>query len=161
MKRKFIAVIGNGSAGKSTIIQSLTGCPTRSYCGRVTDRLTGKEIEVIASSPQEKPIAEEKLRRMLKYAAKRRKSAGMVIAVRPSETTKRLSMEEIFTLAASFRLAPYGFVLSPAHKRNSRPVNLSEVRNRLAPSSVPIQAINGKRFAHINASIIRDTAGLF
>jgi ABC-type phosphate/phosphonate transport system ATPase subunit len=35
LKKKFIAVIGRRKAGKSTVIQSLTGCKNGAFRGRV------------------------------------------------------------------------------------------------------------------------------
>jgi energy-coupling factor transporter ATP-binding protein EcfA2 len=158
--KKFIAVIGNTNSGKSTIIQSLTGCRTRNYRGRVTDLASGKEIEVIASSPQENPMSQAQLKKMMKNVARRPQSVGLIIAIQPTTPRKRLCMEDIFAIALQHRLAPYAFVLALPYKGTSTRIDIHEVERRLATSRVPVQVINGKRFAHLNASIIRDVAGL-
>jgi hypothetical protein len=99
---------------------------------------------------------------MLKSAASRSQSTGLIIAIQPKKkTNKRLKMEEIFSLASRHQLSPYAFVLSPGYKDGSHAIDLTDIRTRLASSPVHLQAINAKRFSHINASIIRDTAGLF
>lgn len=161
MKRKLVAVIGGGNAGKSTIIQSLTGCPTRTFCGRVRDSASAKEIEVLAASPQERNISTADLRRMLKDAAERPNSTGMVIAMRPSRSRKRQSMENVFLLASEYGLSASAFLIAPGYKNAPSQTDVNETLGRLAASNVPVQRLNGERFAHINASIIRDTAGLF
>ena len=158
--RKFVAVVGHANAGKSTIIQSLTGCRTRTFRGRVTDYASGTEIEVVAASPQERDISESALKQMLRNAASRKHSAGVVIAIQPTRPKKRLSLEHLLDLAAQFSLAPYLFLLSPGYSQ-ARSLDRSALEQRLTGYDVPVNVLNGKRFAHFNASIIRNTAGLF
>ncbi len=159
--KKFVAVVGNQNSGKSTIIQSLTGCPTRTYRGRVTDMASGKEIEVIAASPQERPIALTQLAKVFRAAAKRHQSAGVVMAIQPTKATRRPRMEVIVALASRYGLSPYAFLLAPGYGRRSPKVNIADVKGRLAASGASLQILDGTRFAHLNASVIRDTVGLF
>jgi GTP-binding protein EngB required for normal cell division len=54
--KTFILLIGASNSGKSTVIQSLTGCKSRTAdSGYVVDYSTGRKIYVIVSSPQESP----------------------------------------------------------------------------------------------------------
>jgi len=97
--KPFIAVVGGRNAGKSTVISSLTGCPSRTYRGFVVDLAANESIYVIASSPQEKPLAAAELTRVLNRVTADPQCHGIVIAIQPSQPYRRLSMEVIFRAA--------------------------------------------------------------
>src|SRR5215469_8372198 len=146
MRRKLVAVIGGDNAGKSTVIQSLTGCRSRTFSGHVIDSLSGKEIHVLAASPQERRISDADLKRILKNAAHRPNSAGMVIAMRPSLSRRRQTMEQIFSIASRCGLASTAFVLAPGYKNSPSQRKVDNTLERLAAANVPVQLLNGKRF---------------
>ena len=82
--KKLVVVIGYKNSGKSTIIQSLTGCPTKSFCDFVIDEDTKNSVFVIASSPQEDPMTEEKLHQILDSVIAKGRCSGVVIAIQPT-----------------------------------------------------------------------------
>jgi energy-coupling factor transporter ATP-binding protein EcfA2 len=161
VKKKFVAVIGSPSAGKSTIIQSLTGAPHKTYSGFIKDRNSGFEIDVIAASPQEKPMSIAQVRARLRSTKKKANVAGLVMAIQPKNSRTRARMEDIFDAAKQEGYLIFGFAISPSYRPSQQAHSLSEVRRRLRAVGLAPYLLNGKRFAHINAAIIRDTVGLF
>jgi len=159
--KRFVAVIGDPNSGKSTIIQSLTGCKNKTFRGCVKDHASGTEIEVVASSPQEKTISKRRLTRMFRRAAQRPQSAGLIMAIQPNQPHTRICMEDLFALARQFNLSPYAFVLSPGYQTQPSKGQTKKVEDRLVGYTTRINIVNGKRFSHLNAAIIRDTVGFF
>src|SRR5271167_4108150 len=54
--KKVVLVVGRPNSGKSTVIQSLTGCNSSRFQGEIEDKKSKKKIYVIAASPEEKLI---------------------------------------------------------------------------------------------------------
>ena len=157
-----VAVIGPRHSGKSTIIQALTGCKNGVFHGSVEDRTTGKWIEVIASSPQEKHMPDLKAR--MSAAANDPHCLGLVVALQPTHPRKRVSMEDVFEMARGHRAKCYAFAISQPHDENKADgVEISDVEKRLMNLGIeiPIQPLDARRFAHVNAAVIREIVGWF
>jgi energy-coupling factor transporter ATP-binding protein EcfA2 len=157
-KKKFVAVIGDQNSGKSTVIQALTGCRNAAFRGRMEEKTSGKWIEVIASSPQEKDIRD--LAERIKAATSDSQCLGVVIALQPNHPRnreKRPWIEDVFDLAKKSRMARYAFVISePYDRKKSDAIEVAEIDKRLRNYGIqePIQELDGRRFAHVNASKI-------
>jgi Fe-S cluster assembly ATPase SufC len=116
--KPFVAVIGDRKSGKSTIIRSLTGCPTGSFVGEVAEKVHGKKIYVIAHSLQEKEELPkgESLSAILKKVIKDNNILGIVIAIQPNNPTKKISMENIFRSAQKIGgFSFHTFVINPSY----------------------------------------------
>lgn len=155
MRKQFVAIIGHRNSGKSTIIQSLTGCPRRGGRDTVVDTASGRTIEVLVSSPQEDAISLAELRRLLAAAKRSELCNGIVCALQPSMPTKRLSLDKVLeeAAAAGFRLSV--FVLSRG--RNGSALGIASVLPRL-PKGVHPRPLDARRFAHVNAAIVNKYA---
>lgn len=151
--QKFVAVIGNRNSGKSTVIRSLTGCPNSTFRGEVEDITTGESIHVICSSPQERPLTLQELRRILKACTAKRKCRGLVMAIQPTSPTKRLSMEVIFQeVAASGSFQSFAFVLAPGRTGGSP--DTAAIAARLKPLKLKPFTLDGGHFAMVNAQLV-------
>lgn len=148
----FVAVIGSRNSGKSTIIRSLTGCPSGQYRGSVQDGSTGRAIEVIGSSPQEKALSLAQLRAILKRAAQNSACNGVVCALQPTFPRERLSIEDVLAEALAQGFAVHTFILDPEHLGTTG--NMNTVKPRLPKGISPPTALDARRFAYLNASII-------
>ena len=146
--KPFVA-IGSERSGKSTLIRSLTGCKTRSFCGVVT--VSNQKIYVIASSPQEQELSSDDLSYILKKAADDASILGIVMAIQPKIT--RLSMENIFRKVQDTRdFSTFAVILHPSYSADSPPIDSKEIRRRLELVLVgSIKKIDGRHFAHLNA----------
>lgn len=162
LKKKFIAVIGNRNSGKSTIIRSVTGVNASTSPERVTDLSTKKWILVVSHSPQEQPISPDQLRKEMKVAATNALSLGMVIALQPNNPTSRLSIEDVFEMAQGCAFECHVFVIEKPYK-GSDGTDPEIIRERLVQFDIktPIQSLDARRFAHMNAAVIRDIVGWF
>jgi energy-coupling factor transporter ATP-binding protein EcfA2 len=147
----FVAVIGSRDSGKSTIIKSLTGCLNNSFRGTVSDLASKTSVEVIASSPQERAMSLAELRAHLKTAAKP-SFTGIVCALQPSQTTKRLSMKNVLTEAQIRGFTIYAFVLDPPRQGSVHPA--ANVTSRLAALGLKYTTLDARQFAHLNAVVI-------
>lgn len=149
--RIFVAIIGGRNAGKSTIIKSLTGCPSGQYRGSVQDHATKKSIEIIGSSPQEQAMSRATLRTILKQAAGNALCNGIVCALQPKKTRTRLSMEDVLQEALSQGFKVYAYVLDPDRAGSQ---NSATVLTRLKTVPVKVRTLDARRFAQINAATI-------
>ena len=147
----FIAIIGNRNSGKSTIIKSLTGCPTGQFRGSITDRATSRIVEIIGSSPQEKALSLTELQKILRRGLKPNCN-GVICALQPTNPSKRLSLEDVMQTALAFGYQVRPFVLDPEH--GGATGNLSKICNRFPTGVLPAVQLDARRFAHLNASII-------
>lgn len=151
--RRFVAVIGTRNAGKSTVIKSLTGCPTNGFRDFVEDQLTGHSIYVSCGSPQENPrglASLSDLRTVFRKVLSRDGCRGVVMAIQPSKPyARKLWMEEILTEAnrSGFKVSAY--VLDPGH--GGLPGTAAQIAHRISPLGIVPIRIDGRRFAHINA----------
>jgi hypothetical protein len=150
--RPFVAIIGGRNSGKSTIIKSLTGCPSGRFRGAVRDKVTGATIEVIASSPQEQALSLGALRAILRRAAADRRCNGVVCALQPSRPRIRLSLEDVLLEALAHRFAIHAFVLDPEHTGHSG--RMATMQKRLPPAGRPPRRLDARRFAHQSAVAI-------
>ena len=176
-EKKFIAVIGNRNAGKSTIIVSLTGCPNRSYRGMVRGILNNEEksIYVIASSPQEQRLdkdgdgleSERKAFQSILTQIRQNSSCiGLVMAIQPiKKPTKRLSLEAIVKEVQKTKtFEPYLFVLQPDRNNSLESQQIeTEINRRLRDTGIVLdaQGLDGRRFAFLNARYINQLSQLF
>lgn len=162
LKKKFVAVIGYGKSGKSTIISSLTGCRKSTFQDFITDKVTGSSIFVCSGSPQEDPkIKLSIIAKWLRKCNEESGCRGMVIAIQPTNTYIRASMEEIFKEAKSQGFDIYAFVVEPGY--NDTKICYAEVVDRLTSigvSSSNIFKINGKQFALRTSNAINSKAPL-
>ena len=170
MEKKFIAVIGNRNAGKSTIIVGLTGCRNQSFRGMLEDRLTREMIYVIACSPQEKALEEEgradldAFRIILNQVIQEENCRGLVMAIQPNWPRERPSLEAIVQEVQNTNaFEPYLFVLQP--DRNNSPESQqieTEINRRLRDTGIVLnaQGLDGRRFAFLNAQYINQVSQL-
>lgn len=156
--KPFVGIIGHSSSGKSTIIQSLTGCPKRTGIQFVEDEKTGREILVIASSPQEDKVSNENFLNELKAAARRKATTGAVVAMRPSNGTKRLKMESMVEEAEKLGFGLRLYVLDPPRSSAKRTADLAEIKRRLPGHELTL--LDARRFAHLNSAQIAKAASL-
>ncbi|MGA9820167.1 MAG: hypothetical protein WBQ36_01080 [Desulfobaccales bacterium] len=112
-KKKFVAVIGYGKSGKSTIISSLTGCRKSTFRGFIKDKVNNNCVFVYSGSPQELPIALSDIIKMLQKWNAIVGCSGMVMAIQPTKPRKRARMEEIFKEAISQGFDIYAFAVEP------------------------------------------------
>ena len=161
---KFIAVIGQRNAGKSTIIRALTACKTVGFRGPIEDLKTKKWIEVIASSPQERDMPN--LAARMRSAANDPNCLGIVAALQPSYPRTHILMEDVFKIAQKHHAKCYAFAISQPYDENRADgVEIADLEARLATSRIrlnrPMQSLDARRFAYLNAAIIQKTVGLF
>ena len=151
--KQFIAVIGNRNSGKSTVIKSLTGCQNSTFRGLVEDILTSHSIYVVCSSPQERTMTLQKLRKILKACSSASNCRGLVMAIQPTSPTKRLSMETIFQeVASGSAFRSHAFLLAPG--RDGSVPNTTSITTRLKPFKLKPAILDGGRFSMLNAQII-------
>lgn len=147
----FVAIVGSRHSGKSTIIKSLTGCPSAKFRGTVSDIATRRTIEVICSSPQELPLTLAELQTILRRGAKK-ECNGVVCALQSTNPSKRLTLEQVLREAISFHYQVHTFVLDPEHGGLSG--YMARVHTRLPSGALPPVALDARRFAHLNATIV-------
>lgn len=153
--QKFLGIIGQRNSGKSTLIKSLTGCPTNSYRGFVVDEHSGRSIYVVCGSPQEDPgkLRDlDELKGILDEVASREGCIGIVMAIQPSQPSIRLSMDEIFQEVQRRKFQIHSYVLDPGRGGNTTPV--AAVNTRLKPFGVVSTSVDGRRFAQLNAEFV-------
>ncbi len=161
-KKRFIAVIGGRSHGKSTIIRALTGVKGKKTPEHVRDLSTNKWMLVISHSPQEEPITPHVLQKEIRRAATSSDSLGIVIALQPTNPTRRISMEDVFKMTEHYGFERYAFVIAkPYNGLHGNDPEAIRIRLESFDVEMPIQPLNARRFAHVNASAIRDIVGLF
>ncbi len=158
MKKKLVAVVGYGNAGKSTIIQSLTGCSGRGYEGYVEDHCSNESVYVFASSPQENPYGkaptreDQKARFQQDLEKLTANCRGVVIAIQPTNPRVKVAMEDIFEIALALGFECWSFWLSPYY--DGRTVNEIDLASR-TPSKVKTSTLDARRFALKNANAIQ------
>jgi energy-coupling factor transporter ATP-binding protein EcfA2 len=158
--RKFVGIIGNSNAGKSTIIKSLTGCKDTAFRGFVTDNSTNRCIYVICSSPQEGAVVMSlvDLQNILVQCVANPNCLGLVMAIQPTRPRTRLSMEDIFSeVTKTGNFSRHAFILAPA--RNGKATNPDKIAARLNlptlnPNFPQPIILDGRRFSMLNAQII-------
>ena len=158
---RFVGVIGNKNAGKSSIIQSLTGCRSALFRDYIYGS-ANQSIYVCCSSPQEIVFEFQNqtdisaisavMNQVIANAA--HGCRGMVMAIQPNFPTSRPSIEDIFQQAsASGFTSIFAFVVEPGYTP-SHNIYLS-VTNRL-PGVANISQISGLDFPLINATAINN-----
>jgi energy-coupling factor transporter ATP-binding protein EcfA2 len=163
--KKFVAVVGYRNSGKSTIIQSLSGCKSHSYKGLITDSSVNLSVYVHAASPQEDPRTNEgAFTRILNRVKADASCQGLLIAVQPTLTRERLRMERMFEIARQAGLETYAFVIEfPFDKKRLAQGgigNFENIKERILKSDpkAKISSIDGRRFAILNSEAIRSIA---
>ena len=177
-KKKFIAVIGNENAGKSTIIVSLTGSPNRSFKGKIDGNLnnSSKYIYVIACSPQEHKLEDNSISKQDEMQAfqsiindviHKENSIGLVMAIRPTplNPTIRLSLEDIIQKVRNTNaFESYLFVLQPDRNNSPESQQIKDAINsrlRYINADIVAQELDAKKFAFLNAQEINQASHLF
>ncbi|MBN1692605.1 MAG: hypothetical protein JW845_03520 [Dehalococcoidales bacterium] len=158
--KPLILLIGGINSGKSTIISSLTGCPSHNFRELVRDRSTGRQIYVISSSPQEDSLSQGELDQILETVHRRRRVIGLVISIQPTYPRTRLSLENIIqTVQVNSHFTIFAFILDPPYSSDGS-IDLTDTINRLASFGVVSRYLDGRRFAYLNASDIRQIVGV-
>ena len=150
--KPFIAVIGSRDSGKSTIIRSVTGAKFGQFRGTIQDQATRRTIKVIGSSPQEKAMTLQELRKILKAAASKTNCSGVVCALQATRPTVRLSMEVVLQEARSHGFQVHAYVLDPEYSGGTG--HASPVASRIHSAGFASQVLDGRRFAQQNAATI-------
>ena len=168
--KRFIAVIGKGRSGKSTIIQSLTGCKSHNFQDFVPDMSTRRRIYVHAASPQEQPQKNRtdlpEFKRQLRVVLRDRSVVGAVYAIQPTNPNKRLSLDEmLLEVVKNGLFETYAFILYPPRNRTkgSDRKSLKDLLNRVESCGVDVRNIHtldGRKFAILNADAIRSISGV-
>lgn len=157
--KPLVLVIGGRDSGKSTIIASLTGCPSHNYRGLVKDKTSGRQIYVVTSSPQEAGLTPAKFRGILRTVS-RQDLIGIVMAIQPTRPYKRLSLEKIIQGAQrKGTLSIHAFVLDPPYMRKGA-IDTTVTRSRLGALGVVPHSLDGRHFAHLNATEIKAITGI-
>jgi predicted kinase len=162
MRKKFIAVIGYRRSGKSTIIRSLTGCESGTFVGEVRDAAAHLSIFVHAPSPQEFGKTDEGVfNEYLQRCKRRQQIQGLVSAIQPTFPSRRLSLEQMFSLASRHGFESYAFILEHPYK-GGKIKNFERIKNRVLKidSDARVLALDGRRFAILNADVIRSLCRL-
>lgn len=171
MEKLFIAVVGNQGSGKSTIIKSLTGCPTGSHRDFVRDLETGESIYVVCSSPQEHPhrlqedtelgLADiEELQALLDRVEQEENCRGVVMAIQPTAPRMRLGMRAIIREAMDRGFDVHVFVIDPGYHNDTGAWQAAQARlNGLHLDHEPTR-LHGRRFAFFNAQRINEATTL-
>lgn len=164
-RKKFIAVVGYPKSGKSTIIQSLSGCKNHSFKGLINDASAGVSIYVHAPSPQENPRTSERVFiKILDEVNKNLSCQGLLFAIQPTFAYKRLRMERMFEIACEKGFEGYAFVLEFPFAGGGKSSNIGKfksIKQRILDSSnskANVFAIDGRRFASLNSALIRSVA---
>ena len=167
-KKKFVAIIGHGRSGKSTIIQSFTGCGGKAI-GEFADfgiyimnnlrRTPPYKMYVIPNSPQEDyRLGLAQLAQVFNRAVGDNECLGIVMAIRPNRPRKRIRMEQVFNLVQEIgRFEISLFVLNPG--RNGNVVTPESITGRLNLGIQPI-SLNALDFAYFNARIIQERTNI-
>jgi hypothetical protein len=83
-----------------------------------------------------------------------------VVAVQPTDTYIRLSLEQIIEGAQRRdRFVIRAFVFDPPYHHGGS-ININDVRRRLAASGIPVHVLDGRRFAFLNALEIKTITGI-
>lgn len=150
--KQFIAIIGEAKSGKSTIIRSLTGCPTKDYRDFIRDGFSNESLYVVCGSPQEQSMSLEDLKALLNVVCQDSSCRGIVMAIQPKLTRSRLSMEKILQeVAVTESFQTRAFFVNPG--RVSGPAD-SSVISRVNDLVVQPYILDGRRFAIINAEAV-------
>jgi hypothetical protein len=98
----------------------------------------------------------------MKAAATNALSLGMVIALQPNNPTSRLSIEDVLEMAQRYAFECHIFVIEKPYM-GSHGTDPEIIRERLVQFDIktPIQPLDARRFAHVNAAVIRDIVGWF
>ncbi|MFQ2014898.1 hypothetical protein ACK336_16880 [Aeromonas veronii] len=159
---KFLGVIGNRNSGKSSIIQSLSGCRTANYRDYMYG-VPGQSIYVCCSSPQEKAFEFNNSQDLAAISAvmtqvvSRASSGcrGMVMAIQPNNPRSRPSMESIFHQAVSAGFTDlYAFVVDPGYASSFAIFPSVNQRLKNTGVSAHISQISGANFPFVNATTI-------
>ncbi len=158
--KPFIAVIGGRNSGKSTIIRNLTGCRSGMFVGEIEEQLRNTKIYVVAYSPQEKNPP-KLLKTIFQTVADDQAIRGIAIAIQPRNTRTRPSMEDTIQLAQQIGGFDFhAFIIDPPYQQLDR-INVVDVQKRLQAIGITsISVVDGRRFSHLTARDIQQTAGL-
>jgi Tfp pilus assembly ATPase PilU len=158
--KPFIAIIGGRNSGKSTVIRSLTGCRSGTFVGEIEEHVHHTKIYVLAHSPQEKnpPIP---LETIFQRVANEQAIRGIVIAIQPSNTRTRPSMEDTMQLAQQIGGFDFHtFIIDPPYQQVGQ-INVDDVQDRLRAIGITsISVVDGRRFSHLTARDTQQIAGL-
>ena len=115
---RFIGIVGNPRAGKSTIIGNICGLPLRNArdLQRVEHVPSRAALYAISSSPQETGETIKKLASAFKKVAADKNAIGFVIALQPNRPNRRASMENIFDMALSYGFDVAAFVIDRPYR---------------------------------------------
>ena len=170
-RKKFIAIIGESNAGKSTVISSLTGCGKKCFQGMVTGIIheggNDEKIYVITSSPQEERLDKNYDTDIIPFQnilneVIQENCLGLVMAIQPIKNPiKTLSITQMVQEVQKHReYEPFLFVLNPGYNDRNRSQHIFEiVQNHLRNTG--LEELNGRRFAFLNARYINQVSQLY
>lgn len=159
---KFVAVIGFGASGKSTIISSLTGCRRSSFKGFIEDKVSGNSIFVFSGAPQELGTSITDIESWMKDCKTRKGCNGMIMAIQPTKPNKRVSMENILKKAMVHGFEVFAFIIEPGYKNeyNGRYTDVpSSLKNVRVPKS-NVFKVDGRRFSLYSANYINSVTSI-
>ena len=161
MKKVFVAVVGWGNSGKSTLIASLTGCKSPNFRGEIIANDSQRWMWVSATSPEELYISLKDFKKELSAAASDPLCTGIVMAIQPTQPWKKLSLEQIYgEVDSSGAFDNFAFLMDPGYK--GRMISVPAVRSRIKSVSpgTTIRSIDGRKFGFLNAEYIQKMTGI-
>ena len=161
----FIGIIGNRNFGKSTIIQSLTGCQSTSYRGYINGNQNQK-VYVCCSSPQERIFefnGKEDIDAIIDIMSQITNASsgcrGMIIAIQPTNPHVRPSMERIYQEAALRGFTSiYGYVVDPGYHASGNIFISVQQRLQSINQHLIVSNISGIDFPFYNATQINNAS---
>jgi len=116
---------------------------------------------VSATSLQEIYLSPKDLKKAIGAAARDPLCIGVVIAIQPTNPTKKLSLEDVYNeVDATRAFQNFAFILDPAY--NSTVANLAFVRGRIltASPSTTVTTLDARKFGFLNAEDIQKISGI-
>ncbi len=114
---KFLLFIVPASAGKSTLIQGISGCPKKGYQGFINDSFRHRKVYIICSSPQESGLSVKEYKSALKEAVSDDECNAILVSIQPTNPYRRLSLERCVDLARKVAQCDfYAFVITHPHE---------------------------------------------
>lgn len=156
--KKFVAIIGDTVSGKSTLIKSLTGCCSGNFRGQVKNKLNNKFIEVIAESPQDKSLTRQEFVETLERVVTSEKCIGIVCALKPTQPSKRLSIESVLSEAVKYKYQTYIYIINPGYLGFT--CSAKNLYDRIPLGVEGVYFLDGRNFALDNAGFINKTSQL-
>lgn len=165
----FVGVVGNKNSGKSSIIQSVTGCKSPIYNDFIYDNSTNESIYVCCHSPQELifnysgSVNIEAIEELVENLKSKKNCRGLIMALQPNNPRIKPSIEDVYNVVtrnASGFSSFYCFVVEPGYINS--PSIINDVGQRLSSVGLtqPPIPISGEEFPFKSATKINNTSSL-